>query len=81
MRRKIFIVMLIGILASTGCGNVARGGEPVISDDTPPTTSAKVAKDSLEQKQSTQMENSNTVAYPPCIMIDEIGRASCRERV
>ena len=70
MRRKIFIVMLIGILASTGCGNVARGGEPVISDDTPPTTSAKVAKDSLEQKQSTQIENSNTVAYPPCIMID-----------
>ena len=70
MKRKIFIVMLIGILASTGCGNVARGGEPVISDDTPPTTSAKVAKDSLEQKQSTQMENSNTVAYPPCIMID-----------
>ena len=62
--------MCIGILATNGCGNVARGGEPVISDDTPPTTSAKVAKDSLEQKQSTQMENSNTVAYPPCIMID-----------
>ena len=48
--------MLIGTLTLTGCGNVVESGE--------------VDEIRIEQEKSAQLESNNTMAYPPCVMID-----------
>lgn len=69
MKRRLYIIMLISILALTGCRKTTASEEPIRGGNTTSATCVEIDETQTEQEQTEQMKNDNT-AYPPCVMVD-----------
>ena len=73
MKRKSYVVMLITVLALTGCGKTQRNEKPVEDNVTSQMSNIDHSVTTqIEQEAPAQSEGNDNTAYPPCVMVDNI---------